>query len=583
MKKIKTIMMSFLCISSMATFGFGVYFANNNVNTPIEAKADTSFTTTEMKGVNATYDIANEVSPYSDIATEVMTTVRAGGNKYVIFQYDLISGEATTTGDYGITFGNTLLHNGTLYGNGDSMIALDEGDMGNGLRYGNTSGGSPFISSEYSNKTITVVWDRETADIAMYISAIGDEVTFDTSSGVSVTGATAQAIDLPYYWGYWSSNNGNPTAAAATVVTLSKWSQRCGLALGGGTAELENIKAFDETGKQLTLTFGNDYKVETVAPENGYLTTGANTDIQLSEPINFAYRNPNASGAETSTYVNTSSYARSGVYSSDDSLLTYTLKNNYSANLTPNGHSLVLNFSDSGHRKAQVNFGSKVKLSMIESLTFRVWGNALIYNPNTFSSAGIMLFNSNNESTVLGTDCVHLNQYLSSDQTSAPTDFVEITIPANALSCLADENGYISGMQIVRVSSSEGGYFILDEIRYNSAPLDGFDPSTLQGIDASFSPNNDPLRDTGIYTESMTSLLADPQANQYIIFQYDLISSDPTGTEYALQGGNSTLNGGLTYANVDGLLPDGGSFYLYNTSGDHALLNDTGNLRNVFV
>ena len=247
-----------------------------------------------IRGLNATYDNTYEEAS-SGINTSVMPTVRAGGNKYVVFQYDLIEGESTTPyGRIEYDFGNTPYGNGLLrlpQYNVD-VYSKTEGAMGSGLVYkDSTTDISPFLTSANEGKTITVVVDRKTLTMTMYVTDIGEMLMYDNESGFTISNATGVSVGCASAACYWSTGSAmTSNANFGTAQTVSQWSTMGGLFVGNGKATMENIKVFDENGNDLGLMLGNDYVVSNLEAPEGYLTTFSSADIGHTAPINSHYQ-----------------------------------------------------------------------------------------------------------------------------------------------------------------------------------------------------------------------------------------------------------------------------------------------------
>lgn len=399
-----------------------------------------------VAGVNAVYDGARS-KHNGGIVADGKETYANGGSRFVVFQYDLTAGSSTAeTVKYGFQAGTTALNKGDLQGSGDSY---DEG-YGNLFRY--ATGSSPFLS--YVGNTVTAVFDRATAECAVYASRIGDEPVFDGSLGLTVSGAEWIDVDLSKYYVACEKSKGQLLSGRASeemFVQAAQNSTLAGLALGGGTATLQNIRAFDEYGNALAVTLGNDFCAQPIDAPTGCLSTGANTDTALSAPVNLAFEREG--GADTAKRFDDA--ARSGIYHESDRLLTRVLPENYGARLTTNGQAAVLHFADENY-KAQIGFGRTVAVDGLDSVTFRAYV--------ADGSAGeLYLFSVDDTRSAVGQNCVRLNDYLPKIPTG---DYTEITLSAAALAPIADGNGNLSGVQVCYLSAGETNYFVLDEITY---------------------------------------------------------------------------------------------------------------------
>ena len=444
---------------------------------PVSASAEEptlSEKVASIQGLNATYDSTYEEA-VSGINTSVMPTVRAGGNKYVVFQYDLIEGEsATAYGRIEYDFGNTPYGNGLLRvpAYNVDVYSNAEGAMGSGLVFKNsTTEVSPFLTAANEGKTITVVVSRETLAMTMYVTDIGEILMYDNTSGFTISNATGTSVGCASAACYWSTGSAmNSNAVFGTAQTVSKWSTMGGLFVGNGKATMENIKVFDENGNDLGLMLGNDYVVSNLSAPEGYLTTFSSADIGHTAPINSHYQFSANHGVETAfTPLNDTANTvnRTMLYSAGDSVMTETVfPSTYNTSLSTRGQALGLYFAN-GNYKTQFNFGTKVKISSLESITVRVWSDTMYYGAT--GAGSIQFFNSKNETVTANVNSVNLNKYLPETVTSESplTDYVDITIPASDLAVLADEDGYLSGVQVLRVSPGKAGWCVFDEIRVN--------------------------------------------------------------------------------------------------------------------
>lgn len=419
--------------------------------------ADLNADVAAIQGVNATYDSANASEgsmPNSVIAVDTGAAYASGGSRFVAFQYQLTVGNAFNSGKYGFEAGTSALNGGHLYGKAEAYLE----DCGNFFRYAENN--SPFLSSV--GKTVTAVFDRAAATCAVYTSPVGAEIAYDVSSGFTVVGATAVNVDFSenYYVISESTKNALLTgrAPASAFTEVSQNTRLAALVLGDGTATLKNIRAFDERGNALPVTLGGDFTVTDLTATTGYLSTGASADTALSAAVNLSYKGGETQNEATAYAPNAfDSVRRSGIYHAADHLFTHTLKEGYGATLTTRGSALVLHFGNAAY-KAQIDFGKSVALSGVESVTFRA------YSPAFATGAGeIYLFNTVDELTTVGQDCVALNAYLP-DTISA--DYAEITLPADALAPLADGEGNLSGVQFCYLSGGSESYFVLDEVTY---------------------------------------------------------------------------------------------------------------------
>ena len=400
-----------------------------------------------IAGIDAVYD-SQRSTRNSTIVADVGETYANGGSRFVVFQYDLTAGSPVAgTVKYGFQVGITALNGGDLQGGGDSY----QDGYGNLFLY--DTGSSPFLS--YGGNTVTAVFDRETAECAVYTSRIGDEIVFDGSLGLTVAGATDESVNFSKYIVACDQTNGIPKNSGATkamFVQAAQNSTLAGLALGGGTATLQNVRAFDEKGNALALALGNDSCAQPLTAPTGYLSTGASVDAALSAPVNLAFER--GKGIETAERFD--SAARSGIYHASDHLLTRVLKKNYGAELSTSGQAVVLHCTAGYDYKGQINFGRAVSVESVESITLRV------YSPD-FSAGELYLFSVDDTRSAVGQDCVRLNDYL---PTTPSNDYAEITLSADALAVLADTNGDLSGVQLCYLSAGEVNYFVLDEITY---------------------------------------------------------------------------------------------------------------------
>lgn len=442
----------------------------------------------QIRGIDASYDedfrpltgtsvYANELSMSWNEAQEAGQTT----SNYAIFEYVLEEGYDGAAVP-GVHWGD-----GMLLGYNNIVSQGCNPGYNAAQSYQSFTGGtnSPLTDTANAGKRIFIILNRAVAGAySLHALDVNEEPVFgaDTWGYLYITNGTV----LTKFNQWAGIINGTAVAGTSAPYNNIPDMRMCGFTFGGGTATISDLKCYDETGKDLGIVFsGYDITTENLDDhaDDEYWTTFSPSDTKIVDPVNWNYTS--SAGVEVTrsfngSEANAGGQQGAGFYSRFDSTFTeddfgFTLGNNVAAIndyvFTPSdtGSVLVLNRWAQGHRKEAMEFGKTINVNEVDSVTFRIWGDQLVYH-NIRPSNAIMLFNLADTETDITDASTHicLNNYVPKEYAeTCPDDFIEIAVPSEALAVLADENGDINGFQIVMTNGAGFSYFLLDYIKIN--------------------------------------------------------------------------------------------------------------------
>lgn len=477
----------------------------------------------EIRGIDAVYDDSIDSAAGTPIYANNLTmswneaqTLGETTSEYAIFEYVL------ETGYDGASVPAIHWGNGMLFGY-SNIVSQGNGTVGAGYHAGynfqsfaGNGTNSPLTDTANEGKRIFVIINRSNSNAAAaqgseegsYYSLVALDEGVSPVFGTGTNGllTVTNGTDLGKFSTWAGQLNGTNVGFTVPVRSNIINMRMCGFTFDGGTATISDLKCYDETGKDLGIVFGGfDFKTTNLDEHENddYWTTGSPSDANFVAPVNYNFTQVDGTGTVltpgTSPSFNQSlAYTGSGFFSDNDATFTesdFGPNNDVvkSAVLIPAADGGVITFTrhDTGYHKYALEFGKTININEIDSVTMRIWGSSLTYH-NIYTANSVCLFNLTDTECVIGptaeqkANYICISNYVPQQYTPAqgtegqenyqpaviPQDFIEITVNAANLACLADENGDISGFQLI-MRSGPGIYdtFCIDWIKVNSAEI----------------------------------------------------------------------------------------------------------------